>query len=368
MVLTITGPLLTEISSAFSLNLAQSGFLFAANFIGFSIFIVIGGIAADHWGKRKVMSVSLVGLALSLFAFPLSPSFYTACFISLFTGGFCGIVESLTNALVVDLNPENCSFHVNITQIFFGIGALVGPIMAGILVSSGISWRQCYYIIGGLLALSAIIFIANKLPPLPKPEKINMTAFRNLVTDWKFLLICLCMVFYTGSEVGGWGWMSTFLKKNMDFPISKSSLAVSIFWLVVTIGRLICSPLTLRYSARFLAIVLALFSVVVTILSGLVGSEFAVWAVIVAMGLAYSSQWALIVAYGSSIYKKYSGTVFALLVGSGGVGMAVVPFLMGIIGEYINMRIAMISPALLFLMVALIFVNIEKIKPKEVNI
>ena len=30
-----------------------------------------------------------------------------------------------------------------------------------------------------------------------------------LVRDRRFLLICLCMMLYTGAEVGSWGWMST---------------------------------------------------------------------------------------------------------------------------------------------------------------
>jgi len=89
-------------------------------------------------------------------------------------------------------------------------------------------------------------------------------------------------------------------------------------------------------------------------------AKLAVWAVIVGLGLAYSSQWPLIVAYGSERYPASSGTVFALLVGSGGLGTTVVPYLMGVIAQQTSIRMAMISPAILFIAIVLIFWRIDR--------
>jgi len=283
-----------------------------------------------------------------------------------FVGGFSGIIESMANALIADLNPLKTDFYINFAQVFMGIGALSGPIIAGILLASGISWRMCYYIIGGLLSLVTIMFLVNKLPEhLPKPDRVTWVGFKNLVTDWKFILICICMAFYTGSEVGGWGWISTFLKNNMNFSIQKSSLAVSVFWIAITAGRLLFSSLTLKFGVRILTIILAFASAAVTALSGVVQGEFAVWVVVAAMGFMYSAQWSLILAYGSSRYKVHTGTVFSLLVGSGGIGMALIPLLMGIIGQFASIRAAMISPAILFMFIAVAFTSFSK-KPHSI--
>jgi len=346
--------------------MAQAGFIFTANFIGFTGFIMLGGIAADRWGKKTVLTIAVVGMPIALLLFPMSPNFLVACFIVVFIGGFCGFIESIANALIADLNIENPGFYINFAQVFFGIGALVGPILAGIAVSAGVSWKSIYYILACLFLIIAVVFIINKLPPTPKLESISWVGLKNLITDKKFLLICLCMVLYTGAEVSGWGWMSTFLKQNLHFSMTKSSIAVGVFWFAIVVGRLICTPLTLKYSTRIITMVLAFISVLVTALSGIVRSEFAVWAVIIAMGLAYSSQWGLIVSYGNEHYKRYTGTVFALLVGSGGLGMAILPFLTGIIGQYVSIRSAMISLALPFLLIGLIFTAIDRIKAKKV--
>lgn len=365
MNLTIISPLLTEISRTFSLGISRSGTLFTAEFTGFVAFILAGGVLADRWGKKTVLSISLAGFTATLFLFPLSPNFYTACIVMILLGGFGGVLESLVSALVADLNPINTSFHVNLSQVFFGIGALTGPAAAGILVSSGISWKVCYFALAAISLALTVIFAALKIANLPKAEKLTPADFKFVFTDVRFLLVCLCMILYTGSEVGGWGWMSTFLKKSMNFSIAKSSAAVAVFWTAMTIGRILCGQLTFRFSLKNLIMVLAFLSAGVTVLTGLVYNEAAIWVIIFAMGVAYSSLYPFIASYGSSHSRAPSGTVFALLVGSGGAGSMTVPYIMGILGEKIDLRVSMILPAVLLFILGLIFMTFKHTGPKR---
>src|SRR5215475_2009589 len=125
MTLTMTSPLLPAIAESFALSMAESGVIFTANFIGFATFILVGGILADRWGKQRVLAVALGGFAAALLAMPLAPSFAMACAITLFIGGFGGILESQLGALIAALNPEQPSYYLNLLQVFFGVGALV---------------------------------------------------------------------------------------------------------------------------------------------------------------------------------------------------------------------------------------------------
>jgi FHS family glucose/mannose:H+ symporter-like MFS transporter len=148
--------------------------------------------------------------------------------------------------------------------------------------------------------------------------------------------------------------MSTFLSQSLGFSVVASSAAVGVFWAAVTIGRFAVGQLTLRYSAAAIIVALALASVVAVLLAAVVSEGAMVWVVIAALGLAFSSQWPLIVAFGSERYPASSGTVFALLVGSGGLGTTIIPLAMGTIGESSGLRAAMASPALAFLAIAAI--------------
>jgi Fucose permease len=358
--LTMMSPLLTEISKTYALTFTQTGSIFTANFLGFTIFLFLGGILADLWGKKKVLTLALVGFTLTLALFPLAFHFYQAFIAIIFLGGFGGSIQGALNAMIAEINADKSTFYVNLTQVFFGIGAIIGPISAGILINSGFPWQLCYFILAGVFLLLTTIFCCIKFPALAQSNKISWNGFTKLISDSKFLIICLCMFFYTGSEIGGWGWMATFCKQNLKFTPLKSSMAVAVFWGAMSIGRLICGRLSLHFSSRKIIIVLASLSTVATVLAGVIQNEIVVFLVITIMGLAYSSQWPLIVAYGSKYHPENSGIVYALLIGCGGFGSTLIPLLMGFIADNTNSRIAMISPAIWFLAIALIFMNFKR--------
>jgi len=358
--ITIISPLLTYISNSFSVTITQAGLIFSTNFLGFVIFIFVGGALADICGKKKILLIALIGFSFALLALPLSPNFFILCVISGFVGGFGGIMESLVSSIIFEINPKNSTFHVNAAQVFFGLGALIGPVGAGIIVASGANWRLCYYITVAISLTTAFLFSKVSLPMSSKSSTVNLGELKRIFGDKKLMLICLCMAFYTGSEVGGWGWMSTFLKQGLMFSIIKSSVAVGVFWIAMSIGRIFCGRLILKYKTRNIMIILGFSSSIVTALSGLVSFEIAAWIIIILMGITYSSQWPLILDYGGKQSKTSSGMVFSVLVGFGGIGSTTVPYLMGLTSQFTNIHFAMASPAVLLLLVGLIFLFMKK--------
>lgn len=366
MNLTIISPLLIEISKTFSLNIAQSGFIFTIEFAGFITFVLLAGLFTERLGKKAVVSFSLIGFTASLLLFSFAQNFLSACIIMFFLGGFGGVIESLITSLVSDLNDINKSFYVNLSQVFFGLGALVGPVVAGLTVSYGISWRISYQVLAALSLVLTLVFIIRKLPPLTKTDKVTFANIKRLLSDRNFLLICLCMLLYTGAEVGGWGWLCTLLKQSMGFSSTKSGIAVAVFWMAMTIGRFLCGPLTLRYSLKHIITVLAFLSAVVTMLSIVLFNEIAIWIVVAAMGFTYSSQFPFIASFGARLTDAPSSTVFSLLIGSGGLGSMLVPYIMGVVGNNAGMRNSMLIPAILLLFVGLIFSRFKNL-PKEIE-
>ncbi len=360
MVLTSYSPLLPSIAAEFSLSLSQSGFIFSANFIGFVSFILVGGVLADHIGKKTIFVISVSGFAVALMIFPFTPNFILACVVMALIGGFGGIIETVTGAVMSDINPSKESFYVNMTQVFFGIGAVIGPIIAGLVVAAGINWKMYYFVIGVISVIIAIFLAIAKVPNKPSEEALSLSILRKLFRDKRLLLICLCMFLYTGSEVGSWGWMTTFLNEDMSFSILKSSIAVAGFWASMTVSRFICGYLTLKFSEKWIVAVLAFFSAIFVLLMGLVQSETMIWFVIIGLGFSFSSQWPLIATYGSKAHKASSATVFAMLVGSGGLGATIIPYAMGLVGEVVGVKVASMSPVIFFLIIVVIFVTVDK--------
>lgn len=360
MNLTAISPLLPSISKYFSLGMAEAGALFTAEFAGFLIFIFIGGFLADKFGKKLIVGIGLFGMGIFSFLLTTTSSFTVAVFLMVFIGGFGGVIESMATAMVSDMNDVNRSFYVNLSQVFFGVGAIIGPMGAGLIVAYGIDWKVFYLIIATLLLVVAFIFAFYKMPVMPKSTSITLLDMGRALKNKRLIAICLCMVFYTGSEVGGWGWLSTLLKDDMSFSMVKASAAVAVFWIAMTAGRLLCGQLTLRFKLRPMIIALAIASSVVTFLSIFSGSEALVWLIIVAMGLTYSSQFPFLVDYGNEKSSATSGITIAILIGSGSIGSMLVPYFMGLVGEYAGLRSAMIIPTVLLMLVAVILMGFRQ--------
>ena len=355
MSMTVISPLLLEISEFFAVSLSKAGLFFSFNFIGFISFVFVGGIIADHRGKINVLKFCNLGITLSLLLFPLSPTYIMALLVIFFMGGFRGVINSTINALMVEVNPDDSSFYLNMTHAFFGIGAILGPVMAGIIVYTGLSWRYPYLVIGLFSLLISLLFLQMKFPELETSSSITWPELKSLLGRRKMIFIALALMFYTGSEVGSWGWISTFLEQEMGFSIVFSGLAVGVFWFFMTVGRLICARLSRRYSIQKLIILLACMAMAINLFTGLVGEGFLIWVLMAAMGLAFSGLWPLIASYASELFTDYSGTLFSVLVTSGGLGTVFIPFFMGLMGEQIGLRLAMVVPSLFFLLIVIIF-------------
>lgn len=360
MNLTMISPLLPEISKTFSLNLAEAGSLFTAEFAGFIVFVLSGGFLADKFGKKLIVTIALSGMIGSVLLFASSGSFYASFILMLFVGGFGGIIESMATAMVSDLNEVNRSFYVNLTQVFFGCGAVAGPLLAGLVISRGLSWRICYYITAVLILIPTIIFTAYKMPALPKYGAVGIKDMGKVFGSKKFIAVFVCLAFYTGSEIGGWGWLSTLVKDSMGFSTAKAGITVAVFWMAMTVGRFFSGQLTFKFKLRSIIIILAASSSIVTFLAVFAGSEILVWLIIVVMGLTYSGQYALMVDYGTDTSSVSSGITISTLMSGGAAGTMIVPYLMGIIGDNANLRLAMILPSVLLMLIAVVFGSFGK--------
>ena len=362
MVITVISPLLIEITRDYGLTMAQAGWIFTLNFTGFVIFVFTGGLAADHFGKKTAILASLAGFSVSLALVLFTPNYRVFCILIFFIGGFGGIIEAVVSSAVSELNDKNATFFQNLVHSFFGVGALAGPVSAGLLVTAGMDWRVCFLILGIIGALLAVAFLLTKLPNKPAENGFSFASFTALVRDPAFMVICLCIFLYTGAEVGSWGWMSLFLKQNLGFSLTRASVAVGVFWIAITVGRFACGQLTLRFKPSSIIIVLAFSAFAVTLASLFVKSEPLTWIQIILMGFSFSSLWPLIVGYGGEHRMTSSSTVFSLLVGCGGIGATAIPFLMGLAGSATDARIPMVIPSISLLLVGIFFTALVRKK------
>jgi fucose permease len=364
IVLTMLSPLITEITREFSLDKVSTGFIFTSNFIGFAFFILLGGIAADHFGKRLILLIASFSLAICLFLLSISPVYAIISLIVILIGGACGVLESIASAQLAELNPGKEGFHINISQIFFCVGALIGPFGASILISKGWSWREVYRLVGLIALIVSILYLATRYQVNSEAgiKTFSKSDMKALLNNKILILLCICMFLYAGSEIGAWSWMVTFMMEKLQFTIVESSLAVGLFWFAMIIGRMLCTLFLRWFTSKQIVVVLAAVSALTTAFSAFAATDIQAWIATALIGLSYSSIWPLIVAYGSESMQSSSGTVFSLMVGSGGLGSSVIPIMMGFIGQAVSIEFSMFSTVFFFIAIAVIFILLPKIR------
>jgi MFS family permease len=150
--------ILPEMREALGLTYAQAGLLSTGNFIGYLAFAVIGGFLASRYGIRRVISLSLLLMGITMLLTGIADSFEWAFALRLLTGlGNGGAYVPAMALGSIWFTMRRRGFATGIVSGGIGVGTLLGGlIVPHILLTYGADgWRYSWYYLGG-----AVLFIA----------------------------------------------------------------------------------------------------------------------------------------------------------------------------------------------------------------
>jgi MFS transporter, FHS family, glucose/mannose:H+ symporter len=356
MVMTALSLMLPVLAGKLSVTIAESGAVFTANFLGFTIFVLLNGAMADRFGKKRMLTLSLLGLAVTSALIPFTGSFALLVFVVFLFGGCTGMAQIMGNALQADLHPDRPAYYINLNGVFFGIGAILAPLVSGLVsrLAQGYLYLFLTLTVLSLALVVALLFSSKQAESAS--IKLSWADVKALAANKRLWLVFACMFLYTGTEVSTWGWMSTFLKQQLGFSIFLSGVAVAVFWSSLTLGRAACGRLALRVSIPKLVSVLSASAFVVVLLSGFVSSAQVYWVVIALTGLSFSSMYPMLLSYGVEHDMPLSAqtAAYSVLMAGGSIGNAVIPWVAGVVGEKVGIQAAMMGPSALFLIILVI--------------
>lgn len=218
---------------------------------------IISSLLSDQMTKKlgtgKVTAVSVALTAVSLLGFSVSKSFPMLCVIALPYGLGAGAVDAALNNYVA-LHYK--ARHMSWLHCFWGVGATAGPYIMGACLTGGLQWFGGYRIIGVFqMLLTAILFLSlplwkrtedageegreQKSPGLPALFKLPG------VKEVLISFFCYCALEQTA---GLWGASYMVMERGMS-PETAAKWA-SLFYLGITIGRLICGFIAMKMSDK----------------------------------------------------------------------------------------------------------------------
>ena len=145
---TAVSSILLPFSEDMAVDIAAAGLLFTANCMGFIGCILFVDLLLAHHDPRKVFLAALAGFSAAQMLFAVSGSFEAAFLAMVCIGGFQGLIQTHLTELMIEIGGARKTYYINLNMIFYGLGSLAGPLLTGLLLHYGQSWRYFYQMTG----------------------------------------------------------------------------------------------------------------------------------------------------------------------------------------------------------------------------
>ncbi len=384
----IIGPLVPDIIKSFSLSLSTVALLPFAFFIAYGVMSIPSGIMVEKYGEKRVMAAAFFISFVGALIFVLIPAYFTYMFSLFFIGVGMAMLQVAINPLLrVAGGEEKFAFNSVLGQFFFGLASFFSPLVYSYLVSnigeaSGnksviisffesivparLPWISLYWIFAITSLVMVLVISLIKIPKveLKVDEKVGGLALNiELLKKPLVILYFLSIFFYVGLEQGVANWMSEFLNKyhNVD-PRTTGANAVSWFWGLLTVGTLL-GLLLLKFIDSRKVLIAFSFGAIISLAAALFGSlQMALWAFPM-VGFFLSVMWSILISLALNSMAHHHGALSGIFV-TGICGGAVIPLVIGWVGDITNLRTGM---TLLFLMLIYIVVLGFWAKPLVTN-
>ncbi|MBN2851650.1 MAG: MFS transporter [Clostridia bacterium] len=271
----ITLPIIKE---QFNINYTNSGLILFFSSIGYLSATFITGFLISKYGFKKVLIGAFSVSILAAVVFFVSKS-YVFVVLGYYLLGFSfGLFEVSVNSLAVKIFIRNIVVLMNLTHLFYGVGAAIGPSYSSFIIKSGFNWSYIYlfFIIVLVLSIAAILPVT-----FPEPDATGggsiLVNFKALLHNRKIWMFVLLLGFIMSIEMGLSSWLVNYLSVIKLITIEKGSVYLTLFFAFLTLGRLI---------SGFIAAKIGHIRIIFIYLSGLIVS--------VLLGMLLSSTYAIL--------------------------------------------------------------------------
>ena len=317
------------------------------------------GYFADTAGRNPVVETGFVLVILSVIVLATLKNYKMALVSILLLGTGWSALVNVLNALQgpaflsrEQISNENLPFAMNLGDFIFGMGAFVMPILVTYSIKR-LGLRTTFFSFAALTAVplvlcstinlddyvkefadikdgtTATVQIDETTTPSADADTESDEGFAALLKDSIVILCCLAFFFHVPVEacVGAW---ATTLMIDRGTSESKATGLLSLFWLTFTVSRLIAA-LGLPEGSHEKAII-GFAVVLLCVIFGLIYSTKANMTnmLVITAGLILGPIFPILIAFlVAHVDVAIQGRAIGLFFCIGGIGWALVPFLVG---------------------------------------
>ena len=334
---------LTSFSASFGgangLSQEQLGRLGAFSFAGLVIGILLAGPLADRWGAKIFAIAGNAVMAAGLVGMSMAPDYWALSLAVFWLGFGAGVLDMVLSPVVSVLNPEQRSAAMNWLHSFYCVGAVITILAGTVALQAGVGWRNASLLLLPLPVVLLVTFGFLHFPELVhESEEAGRSPIRELLRE-PWLWGCLIAIFLGGAtELGMAQWLPAYAETSLGFPKWIGGTALLAFSVLMAAGRMVVGSIGTRVNP-FVVLAWCCGS---SVLLFLLGSFLMVpgWALTacVAVGFTGSALWPTVLAVAADRYPAGGATMFAALAAMGNAGGILMPWIVGWIGDLVNLH------------------------------
>jgi fucose permease len=329
------GPALPDLAANTGSSLAAAGSLITALFLGALVSQIFIGPIQDRFGVRPVLMTGLLVTALGVAAATLSTGLAPAWGFMLFAGLGDGVLVVGVNVMVAVVFASRSVMALNLSNVFYGIGAVAGPAIAGFATAQWGTAIPVLWVAAGAFALLALAMPLLRVPrstgiPTRGESEQMGEAARPVYRSPALWALGGLLLVYVGVEIGVGSWAITYLGRAASVSVEQAALAASGYWLALTAGRLAGAGVGVRLGSRGL-LTLALSGAFAGSLMLLLSAGSAALMVggLLLIGASFGPVYPTVVALTTAIFPYGPARAGAAVMAMGSVGGMVLPWLLG---------------------------------------
>ena len=359
----VIGPLVPDMISGFNLSLTLVAFLPFAFFVAYGVMSIPSGMLIEKYNEKKMMVVSFIIAFLGSLLLAAFPNYLTAV-LSLFIIG-CGFAM-----LQVVINPllrtaggeEHYAFNSVLAQLIFGGASFLSPLVYSYMVlhlkdtsntslsvfrsivPATLPWISLYWLFAVISVIMIVVIAVSKFPKveLTGEEKAGPIATHLMLFKKRVVILYfIAMICYVGTEQGTANWMSQFLSSYHGYdPQTMGAKSVAYFWGLMTAGGVLGLLLLKVMDSRKVLITFTVFALIFLSVA-LFGSARISLIAFPWIGFFASVMYPIIFSLALNSVSEHHGSFSGIIV-TGIIGGAIVPLIIGWLGDHLGLRNGML--------------------------
>jgi MFS transporter, FHS family, L-fucose permease len=345
------GEIIKEVKREFDVSNAQASLMHSLFMIGIAFSGLFLGFLADKFGRKSTIILGLSMFALSCYCFLIGTSFSFILGLITVSGIAVGVFKTAALALIGDISnsTKEHTGTMNGAEAFFGVGAIIGPLIVAWMVREGVDWKLLYVLAGGLCTLLILMAWKADYPQHSKgaapKEPINVIRSLKLLTNPYAMGFSVGAFLYVAAESAIYVWMPSYLvcdaTQVSDVFACYSSgpekmlamYAVSVFFSLRALGRFV-GIWMMQHLNWALVLMLFSFAIMSCFLIGLMGGKSVALYTFPITGIFMSVIYPTFNSKGISCFPKHEhGTVAGVILFFTAAGAAAGPLIMGIVSD-----------------------------------